>query len=89
MIIISKIVVCITSVLENATPIANDLRENNFMRIIVNSIWQILAVSKKNHAFDEIVFSRTISWGSRNNPASRPTKGKAKTILFLLERDQE
>ena len=60
MIIISKIVVCITS-LENEIPIANDLRVNNFMRIIVNTIWQILAVSKKNHAFDEIVFSRTIS----------------------------
>ena len=61
MIIISKIVVCITSVLENATPIANDLRVNNFIRMIVNRIWQMLAVIKKNHAFIEIVLSSPIS----------------------------
>ena len=51
--IISKIVVCITSVLENATPIANDRRVNNFIRIIVNKIWQMLAAIKKNNTVDE------------------------------------
>ena len=61
MIIISKRVVCMTSVLENATPIANDRRVNNFIRIIVNKIWQMLAEIRKNHAFEEIVFSKNIS----------------------------
>ena len=60
-IIISKRVVCITSVLENAIPIANDRRVNNFIRIIVNTIWQMLAEIKKNHALREIVFSKTNS----------------------------
>ena len=60
-IIISKRVVCITSVLENATPIANDRRVNNLIRIIVNRIWQMLAAIRKNHAFKEMVFSKTIS----------------------------
>ena len=46
-IMISNRVVCITSVLENATPIANDRRVNNFIRIIVNKIWQMLAAIKK------------------------------------------
>ena len=60
-IIISKRVVCITSVLENATPIANDRRVNNFIRIIVNKIWQMLATNRKNNAFKEMFFSKTIS----------------------------
>ncbi len=60
-IMISKRVVCITSVLENATPIANDRRVNNFIRIIVNKIWQMLAEIRKNHVFKEMVFSKTIS----------------------------
>ena len=50
---ISKRVVCITSVLENATPIANDLRVNNFIRTIVNKIWQMFAATKKNHVVEE------------------------------------
>ena len=58
-IMISKRVVCITSVLENATPIANDRRVNNFIRIIVNKIWQMLAAIKKNHAVDEKFLSIT------------------------------
>ena len=58
---ISKRVVCITSVLENATPIANDRRVNNLIRIIVNRIWQMLAAIRKNHALKEMVFSKTIS----------------------------
>ena len=60
-IIISKRVVWMTSVLENAIPIANDRRVNNFIRIIVNKIWQMLAAIKKNHAFKEMAFSKTIS----------------------------
>ena len=35
--------------------------ENNFIRITVKTIWQMLASIKKNHAFEEIVFSTTIS----------------------------
>ena len=59
--IISKRVVCITSVLENAMPIANDRKVNSFIRMIVNKIWQMLAAIKKNHAFEEIVLSKTNS----------------------------
>ena len=61
MIMISNRVVCITSVLENATPIANDRRVNNFIRIIVNKIWQMLAAIKKNHTVDEKFLSITNS----------------------------
>ena len=61
MIIISNRVVCITSVLENATPIANDRRVNNFIRMIVNKIWQMLAAIKKNHTVDEKFLSITNS----------------------------
>ena len=50
-----------TSVLENATPIANDRRVNNFIRIIVNKIWQMLAAIKKNHTFDAKFLSITNS----------------------------
>ena len=60
-IMISKRVVCITSVLENATPIANDRRVNNFIRIIVNKIWQMLAAIKKTHTVDEKFLSITNS----------------------------
>jgi len=60
-IMISKRVVCITSVLENATPIANDRRVNNFIRIIVNKIWQMLAAIKKNQTVDEKFLSITNS----------------------------
>jgi hypothetical protein len=58
---ISNRVVCITSVLENAIPIANDRRVNNFIRMIVNKIWQMLATIKKNHAVDEKFLSITKS----------------------------
>ena len=75
---ISNRVVCITSVLENATPIANDRRVNNFIRMIVNKIWQMLAAIKKNHAVDEKFFSITKSWVSKKNTASSVTKGRAK-----------
>ena len=61
MIIISNRVVCITSVLENATPIANDRRVNNFIRIIVNKIWQMLAAIKKDQVVKERVLSITNS----------------------------
>ena len=77
MIIISKMVVCITSVLENATPIANDLRVNSFIRIIVNKIWQMLAAIKKNHVVDERFFSITNSCVPKKITASKTTKGRA------------
>ena len=60
-IMISNRVVCITSVLENATPIANDRRVNNSMRTIVNKIWQMLAAIKKNHTIAEKFLSITNS----------------------------
>ena len=76
-IIISNSVVCITSVLENATPIANDRRVNNFIRIIVNKIWQMLAAIKKNHVVDERFFSIRNSCVLKKIIASRKTKGRA------------
>ena len=75
---ISNRVVCITSVLENATPIANDRRVNNFIRIIVNKIWQMLAAIKKNHVVDEKFISITKSRVSKKSTDSRATKGRAK-----------
>ena len=77
-IMISKRAVCITSVLENATPIANDRRVNNFIRIIVNKIWQMLAVIKKHHTVDENFLNITNSWVSKKNIVRRATKGSAK-----------
>ena len=77
-IMISNRVVCITSVLENATPIANDRRVNNFIRIIVNKIWQMLAAIKKNHTVDEKFLSITNSRVSKKSIDSRATKGRAK-----------
>ena len=76
-IIISNRVVCITSVLENATPIANDRRVNNFIRTIVNKIWQMLAAIKKNHVVDEKFLSITNSRVSKKSTDSRATKGSA------------
>ena len=75
---ISNRVVCITSVLENATPIANDRRVNNFIRIIVNKIWQMLAAIKKNHTVAEKFLNIANSWVSKKNTASRAIKGRAK-----------
>ena len=77
-IMISNRVVCMTSVLENATPIANDRRVNNFIRTIVNKIWQMLAVIKKNHVVDEKFLSITNSRVSKKSTDSRATKGRAK-----------
>ena len=77
-IMISNRVVCITSVLENATPIANDRRVNNFIRIIVNKIWQMLAAIKKDHVVKERVLSITNSFVPKKIIASRRTKGRAK-----------
>ena len=76
-ILISNRVVCITSVLENATPIAKDLRVNNFIRIIVNKIWQMLAAIKKNHVVEDRFFSTTNSSAPKKHTASRVTKGSA------------
>ena len=78
---ISNKVVCITSVFENAIPIANDLRVNNFIRIIVNKIWQMLAVTRKNNVFTDKFFSICNSSISRKKTASRATKGRAKINL--------
>ena len=78
MIMISNRVVCMTSVLENATPIANDRRVNNFIRTIVNKIWQMLAAIKKNHVVDGKFIIVTNSRVSKKSTDSRATKGRAK-----------
>ena len=51
---------------------------NNFIRIIVNKIWQMLAAIKKIHTVDEKFLSIINSWVSKKNTARRATKGRAK-----------
>ena len=78
---ISNNVVCITSDFENATPIANDLRVNKCIRIIVNKIWQMRAVTRKNHVFADRFLSITNSSIPKKKTVRRATKGRANINL--------